>query len=162
MRELLLALPAIDKLTRFQDIDLRIPRFGHNDSPPDSGLINYDAAGAAIDEDADAPAPTVFHCDAWQYFLKRHSYRYFNIALVDLRNSMWHGLGDVDVVAELADSLPIAIGNHLQADRENRAAGGDNEVGAKNDGAIAHLMPLGAYADFTFSFREAHAVWNLR
>ncbi|WP_186036902.1 eCIS core domain-containing protein [Burkholderia gladioli] len=162
VRELLLALPAIDKLTRFQDIDLRIPRFGHNNSPPDSGLINYDAAGAAIDEDADAPAPTVFHCDAWQYFLKRHSYRYFNIALVDLRNSMWHGLGDVDVVAELADSLPIAIGNHLQADRENRAAGGDNEVGAKNDGAIAHLMPLGAYADFTFSFREAHAVWNLR
>ncbi|WP_186074559.1 DUF4157 domain-containing protein [Burkholderia gladioli] len=162
VRALLLALPAGDKLGRFQDIELRIPRFGHNNSPPDYGLINYDAAGAAIDEDAEAPAPTVFHCDAWQYFLKRHSYRYFDIALVDFRNSMWHGLGDVDVVTELADSLPIAIGNHLQADSENRAAGGDNEVGAKNDGAIAHLMPLGAHADFTFSSYEARAVWNLR
>lgn len=162
VRQLLLALPALNARARFLRISGLIPLFLRQ-APPNHPRVDYNAAGNVIG--VGAGGPVVYHCDAWRYIYRRHTFRYFDFTAVDDQNSMW--AGGTDIVTELRNSLPGAVLRGLVPNIDNRRfdaapAVATNEVGVLGpNGTIAHLMPLNANAVENFSRAEADAIASL-
>ena len=144
---------------RYLNVVAKLPRFTRQAAPVTPARY-YNAVGAPLP----GPAGAVFTCNAFAYFYSRHSYGYFDFAIANPHaNSMWP-VG-VNTVNQLDASLPAAIGAGLDPNLgvPNRRNGGNNEVGTTGvGGIIAHLMPIHANVDDSFTGNECAAIDNLR
>ncbi|WP_186078890.1 hypothetical protein [Burkholderia gladioli] len=134
------------------------------EAAPDSPRIDYSATGHPIA----GVGGGVFHCDAWRYFRRRHTFRYFDFTIADNLNSIWPD--NVNLQDQLAYTLPLAIPLGLQPNHNNAAfdhaqpnnAHNHVAVNAPPNGMIVHLRPAAATAVAELSLAEATAIGHLR
>ncbi|WP_186059905.1 eCIS core domain-containing protein [Burkholderia gladioli] len=163
VRGLLNAIQPANSLTRFRDIFGWLPLF-RREAAPDSPRIDYSATGHPIA----GVGGGVFHCDAWRYFRRRHTFRYFDFTIADNLNSIWPD--NVNLQDQLAYTLPLAIPLGLQPNHNNAAfdhaqpnnAHNHVAVNAPPNGMIVHLRPAAATAVAKLSLAEATAIGHLR